>query len=81
MKLWDLIFSNENKYYYLIYISIAFLLIKKNIIIEKETIDILEEFQNFGNIDIDLLINNSRDLKVQYGKILDEIIVKNFLVG
>ena len=80
MKLWDLIFSNENKYYYLIYISIAFLLIKKNIIIEKETIDILEEFQNFGNVDIDLLINNSRNLKVKFGKILDEIIVKNFLV-
>ena len=77
MKLWDLVFSNENKYYYLIYISLAFLLIKKTIIKEKETIDILQEFQNFGNVDIDLLINNSRELKIKYGEMLDEIILKS----
>ena len=79
MNLWDLVFSNENKYYYIIFISIAFILINKNLIIEKDTIEILQEFQNFGNVDFDLLLNNSRDLKIKYGEELDKIILKSMV--
>ena len=50
LKLWDLIFSHEDKYYYVVYIGIAILRMKKDIILNGEMVDVMQALQNFQDI-------------------------------
>ena len=76
LKLWDLIFSQEDKYYYVIYIGIAFLLMKKDIIMEGDMYKIMTSLQNFKDINIDALIKKTKEINKEYKNALDKFILK-----
>ena len=73
--LWDLIFSNDNIYYFVIYIGIAIMLIKKDIIIKGEMVDIMQTLQNLGDIDINKLIIKTKEINEKYKNDLDHFIL------
>jgi hypothetical protein len=76
LKLWDLIFSQEDKYYYVIYIGIAFLLIKKDVIIGGDMCKVMQSLHDFKDIDIDALIKKTKEINQAYKKELDNFILK-----
>ena len=79
LKLWDLIFSVENVYYYTYYISLAVLEIKKTKLITCDMVDFMVEIQNFENVEIDEVLNCVNDIKNKYEKEFLKIITKNKL--
>ena len=79
LRLWDVIFSVENVYYYTYYISLAVLEIKKTKLITCDMVDFMVEIQNFENIKIDEVLNCVNDIKNKYEKEFLKIITKNKL--
>ena len=77
LRLWDLIFSVENVYYYTYYISLAVLEIKKTKLITCDMVDFMVEIQNFENVEIDEVLNCVNDIKNKYEKEFLKIICKN----
>ena len=75
IKLWDLIFSNEDIYYYVVYIGIATMLLKKNVIINGEMADVMQSLQNFEDIKIDELIIKTKEINKKYKTQLDAFIL------
>ena len=75
IKLWDLIFSNEDIYYYVVYIGIATMLLKKNVIINGEMADVMQSLQNFEDIKIDELIIKTKEINEKYKTQLDAFIL------
>ena len=76
LKLWDLIFSHEDKYYYVVYIGLAILKLKKNIIINGEMVDAMTTLQNFQDLNVIELIKNAKEINKTYKNDLDEFILK-----
>ena len=79
LKLWDLIFSNDDFYYYVVYIGMAIMILKKDIIFKGEMIDIMQTLQNFGDINIDELINKTKEINEKYKNDLDNFILNTKL--
>ena len=80
LKLWDVIFSNDDFYYYVVYIGIAVLIMKKSIIMNGEMVDVMQTLQNLGDINVDELINKAKEINGKYKTQLARIIntrVKN----
>ena len=75
LELWDLIFTKEDIYYYVIYIGIAIMSIKKDIIIKGEMVDVMQTLQNFEDINVEELIKISKDINFKYKDNLDEFIL------
>ena len=75
IKLWDLIFSNEDIYYYVVYIGIAIMLLKKNVIINGEMVDVMQSLQNFDDIKIDELLAKTKEINNKYKIHLDLFIL------
>ena len=76
LKLWDLIFSHEDKYYYVVYIGIAILKMKKDIILNGEMVDVMQALQNFQDINIIELIKKAKEINNEHKEELDEFILK-----
>ena len=76
IKLWDIIFSEDDVYYYVIYFAIAVMIMKKDIILKGEMVDIMQTLQNFEDINVDELIQLTKKLNEKYKKNLDEFILK-----
>ena len=76
LKLWDLIFSHEDKYYYAVYIGIAILIMKKDIIVNGEMVDVMQSLQNFQDINVIELIKKAKEINQQNKEGLDEFILK-----
>ena len=76
LKLWDLIFSHEDKYYYVVYIGIAILLMKKDVIVNGEMVDVMQSLQNFQDLNIIELIKKAKEINQQNKEELDEFILK-----
>ena len=76
LKLWDLVFSHENIYYFIVYIGIAFLMMKREVFINGEMVDVMQELQNFHDINVVELINKAKEINTQYKGALDEFILK-----
>ena len=76
LRLWDLIFSNDDIYYYIVYIGMAIMIMKKNIIINGEMVDAMQTLQNLGDININELINKTKELNEKYKSELDDFILK-----
>ena len=76
IKLWDIIFSQDDFYYYVIYISLAVMILKRDIIIKGEMVDVMPALQNFGDINVDELIQMSKKICDKYKNDLDEFILK-----
>ena len=75
LKLWDIIFSKEDIYYFVIYIGIAILIMKKDIIMNGEMVDAMQTLQNFEDINVEELIKKSKEINLKYKKNLDEFIL------
>ena len=76
IKLWDIIFSKEDVYYFVIYISLGIMIMKKDIIIKGEMVDVMPSLQNFEDINVDQLIKLSKSLNDKYKKNFEEFILK-----
>ena len=76
LKLWDLVFSHEDKYYYVVYIGIAILILKKDIIVNGEMVDVMQALQNFQDINVEELIKKTKEINKKYKEQLDEFILK-----
>ena len=78
LRLWDLIFSNENKFYYMFYISIALLLFKRDAILKNDMAGIMMEVQKFDDINIEALIKLVGELRrkfdVKIKPMIDQVI-------
>ena len=72
LKLWDLIFSNDDFYYYVVYIGLA-------LIIKGEMIDVMQTLQNFGDVNIDELITKTKEINEKYKNDLDDFILNTKL--
>ena len=76
LKLWDLIFNHKDKYYYVVYIGMAILIMKKDIIVKGEMTDVMQSLQNFQDINVVELIKKAKELNQQNKEELDEFILK-----
>ena len=76
LKLWDLVFSHEDKYYYIVYIGIAILILKKDIIVNGEMVEVIQALQNFQDINVEELIKKTKEINQKYKEQLDEFILK-----
>ena len=79
LKLWDLIFSNDDFYYYVVYIGLAIMILKKELIIKGEMIDVMQTLQNFGDVNIDELITKTKEINEKYKNDLDDFILNTKL--
>ena len=77
LKLWDLIFCRKNKNYFLFYISLGIINIRRDIILKGGMAEILQCFQNLKDISCDDLIFVSREIKNKWKNKLDSIIVQS----
>ena len=75
-KLWDLILSQEDKYYYTIYIGMAILIMKKNTIVNGQMYEVMNTLQNFSDINIIDLIKKTREINIENKEGLDLFILK-----
>ena len=80
LKLWDLIFSNDDFYYYVVYIGIAIMILKKKIIMNGEMVDVMQTLQNLGDINIEELINKAKEINEKYKNDLDSFILKTKVI-
>ena len=73
--LWDVIFTKEDIYYFVVYLGIAIMEIKKDIIIKGEMSDIMQALQSVGNVDINELIQKTKEINEKYKNDLDLFIL------
>ena len=73
--LWDVIFTKEDIYYFVVYLGIAIMEIKKDIIIKGEMPDIMQALQSVGDVDINELIQKTKELNEKYKNDLDLFIL------
>ena len=78
LRLWDLIFSHDNKNYFVFFICFGIIVLKKNIILREEMAEILQCFQNLNDIICDDLIFIAREIKNKYKNKLNIIIEQNY---
>lgn len=74
LKLWDLVFSQENKFYYIFYFSIGILIYKREEIIKNDLAGIMMAIQNLEDIKVDRLINLVIQIKKEYDSQLRPLI-------
>ena len=75
LKLWDLVFCQEDKYYYIYFIGIAILIMKKDILVNGEMYDAMQSLQNFMDIDILELIRKTKEINRENKEELDDFIL------
>ena len=75
LRLWDLILSNKNNNYYVFYISLGIITMKKKIIINGDMSEILQCFQKLDDILCDNLIIVARQIKDKWKRKLDKNII------
>ena len=76
LKLWDLIFSRENKNYFVFFICLGIIILRKDIILKGGMAEILQCFQSLNDILCDDLIYIAREIKNKYKNKLDTIIAQ-----
>ena len=79
LRLWDLVFCNENKNYFLFYICLAVISLRKNIILKGEMNEILQAFQNLRDLLCDDVIYLAVDINNKWKNQLDNLIDKAFI--
>ena len=76
IRIWDFVFSNENKNYLLFYVCLAVINLRRNVIINGEMNEILQEFQNLRDLMCDDVIFLAVDIRNKWKDKLDNIIKK-----
>ena len=77
LKIWDLIFCRDNKNYFVFYICLGIIILKRDIILNGCMAEILQCFQNCNNIISDDLIFIAREIKNKWKNKIDNIIAKS----
>ena len=72
-RLWDIIFMEDNKLYYLFFAVISILEIKRDKLLTYDMVNILLDLQNFDDIDIQHLIPTMIKLQKQYGSKVEHL--------
>ena len=76
IRIWDFVFSSENKNYLLFYVCLAVINLRRNIIINGEMNEILQGFQNLRDLMCDDVIFLAVDIRNKWKDKLDNIIKK-----
>ena len=76
IRIWDFVFSNENKNYLLFYVCLAVINLRRNAIINGEMNEILQGFQNLRDLMCDDVIFLAVDIRNKWKDKLDNIIKK-----
>ena len=76
LKLWDLVFTHEDIYYYIVYIAMAYVINKKEIFMKQGMVEIMQELQNFENVNVGELIKKAKEIRNENKEDLDEFILK-----
>ena len=76
LRLWDLIFSHENKNYFVFLICLSIIILRKEFILKGGMAEILQCFQNLNDIMCDDLIFVSREINQKWKTKFDSIIPK-----
>ena len=77
LKIWDLIFCRDNKNYFVFYICLGIIRLKRDIILNGCMAEILQCFKNFNNILSDNLIFIAREIKNKWKNKIDSIIAES----
>ena len=76
IRIWDFVFSSENKNYLLFYVCLAVINLRRNVIINGEMNEILQGFQNLRDLMCDDVIFLAVDIRNKWKDKLDNIIKK-----
>jgi len=76
LRLWDLVFCNQNKNYFLFYICLAVISLRKDIILKGEMNEILQSFQNLRDLLCDDVAFLAVEIKNKWKDQLDNLISK-----
>ena len=76
LRIWDFVFSCENKNYLLFYVCLAVINLRRNVIINGEMNEILQGFQNLRDLMCDDVIFLAVDIRNKWKDKLDNIIKK-----
>ena len=76
IRIWDSVFSSENKNYLLFYVCLAVINLRRNVIINGEMNEILQGFQNLRDLMCDDVIFLAVDIRNKWKDKLDNIIKK-----
>ena len=74
LRLWDIIFSEENRYYFVYLFSLAILKFHKNKILNQNLYETIEDLQNLQIENVEEIIRIAFDIKNNYSKDINEII-------
>ena len=73
LKLWDMMFSQDNKFVYVFYIALAYLKYRKEEIVNGDMASIMLLFQETQTVDVDELIPSAKDIKKVYSSKLEHL--------
>jgi hypothetical protein len=73
LKLWDLVFSQKNKFDYVFYTALAYLQHRRDEIIGNDMAGIMIMFQNTQTIEADVIIPLAKQIKQKYEKKLQHL--------
>ena len=74
LRLWDIIFSEEDRYYFVYLFSLAILEYKKNDILIKDYYEIMEKLQNINLTNVEEIIKIAFSIKKTHHKEIKEIL-------
>jgi hypothetical protein len=74
LRLWDIIFCEEDRYYFVYLFSLAILEYKKKDILKKDYYEIVENLQNIKISNVEEIINLAFNIKKTYHKEIKEIL-------
>jgi hypothetical protein len=77
MRLWDAIFCIKDRFYYLFYISLAVMKIKKPQILKCDFAGIIIHLQNLDDLEIETILSEVVKIKKEYDKKIKKILDKN----
>ena len=77
LRIWDFIFCFDDVNYSLIYICLAVIIMRKEIIINGDMNEILKGFQNLRDLLCDDVVFLAVDIRNKWKDKLDSIIIKN----
>jgi hypothetical protein len=74
LRLWDIIFCEEERYYFVYLFSLAILEYKKKEILKKDYYEIVENLQNIKIANVEEIINLAFNIKKIHQKEIKEIL-------
>ena len=74
LRLWDIIFCEEDRYYFVYLFSLAILKYKKKDILRKDYYEIMEKLQKINLSNVEEIIKMAFDIKKKYHKEIKEIL-------